>query len=65
LIKPLGPPAKLAALQLLDNDMKPLDLGLCCGEGGALGSKRAHQLPQRCYIVRQDRKIDVHDHESN
>src|ERR1700730_5316129 len=28
-IKPFGTPAKLAALQLLDNELEPFDLGLC------------------------------------
>jgi hypothetical protein len=63
LVNPFGPPAKLGALQLLDNEMKALDLGLRCGEGGALGRKRTHQLLQRCYIVRQGGKIDVHARE--
>jgi hypothetical protein len=60
LVQPFGPTTKLAALQLLDDQMKPLDLGLCCGEGGALSRQRAHQLLQCCYIVRQGGKIDVH-----
>ncbi len=29
IIEPLGAPAKLAALQLLDNEPEPFDLGLC------------------------------------
>jgi hypothetical protein len=27
-IEPLGPPAELAALQLLDNEIEPFDLGV-------------------------------------
>jgi hypothetical protein len=42
-IKPLGAPAKLAALQLLDDEVEPFDLSLGIGEGGALGCERAHQ----------------------
>ena len=41
-IEPLGAPAELAALQLLDDELQPLDLGLRLGESGALGRKRAH-----------------------
>ena len=32
-IEPLGAPAELAALQLLDDELKPFDLGLRLGEG--------------------------------
>ena len=64
-VQPFSPPAKLAALQIFDDEMKPLDLGLCCGEGGALGRKRVHHPLQRRYIVRQCCKIDVHDRETS
>ena len=60
-IEPLGAPAKLAALQLLDDEMEPLDLGLCLGEAGALGRERAHQPLQRLHIIRQGGEIDVHE----
>jgi len=39
LVEPLGASAELAALQLLDDDVEPLDLGLCFVEGHALGGK--------------------------
>ena len=32
-IEPLGAPAELAALQLLDDEIEPLDLGLRLGRG--------------------------------
>ena len=39
----IGAPAELAALKLLHDQTKPLDLGLRLGEGsGALGGQRAH-----------------------
>jgi hypothetical protein len=38
LIEPLGASAELAALQLLDDEVQPLDLGLCFGKGRALGA---------------------------
>ena len=60
-IEPLGTPAELAALQLLNDELQPLDLGLCLGEGGALGRERAHQPLQRLHIVRQSGEIDVHE----
>ena len=60
-IKMLGPPAELAALQLRDDKVEPLDLGLRLAEAGALGCERAHQLVQRLYIIRQGGEIDVHD----
>ncbi len=60
-IKPLVPPAELAALQLLDDEMEPFDLGLRLVEAGALGCERAHQLLQLLHIIRQGGEIDVHD----
>ena len=54
-------PAKLAALQLLDDEMEPLDLGLRLAETGTLGSERTHQLLQCLYIIRQGGEIDVHE----
>src|SRR5712671_7154902 len=38
-IEPLGPPAELAALELLDNESEPLDLGVCLAQTGALGRR--------------------------
>jgi hypothetical protein len=60
LVQPFGPAAKLAALQLFDDEMKPFDLGLRCGEDSTLGCQYAHHPLQRRYIVRQGGKIDVH-----
>jgi hypothetical protein len=37
LIEPLRTPAELAALQFLDDEMEPFDLGLRLAEAGALG----------------------------
>ena len=65
IIKPFSPPAKLAALQLLDDDVKALDLGLCLAEVGALDCERAHQLLQYSYIVRQRGEIDIHDEQKS
>jgi len=50
-VQPLGPPAKLTALQLLDDEMQPFDLGLRLAEAGPLGCERAHQLLQRLHII--------------
>jgi hypothetical protein len=55
-----GAPAELAALQLLNNEMEPFDLGLCLAKRGALDCERAHQLLQCSHIVRQGGEIDVH-----
>ena len=41
-IKMLGVPAELAALQLFDDEPEPFDLGQGFAEAGALGRKRAH-----------------------
>lgn len=60
-IEPLIPPAELATLQLLDDEMEPFDLGLRLAEAGALGCERAYQLLQRLHIIRQGGEIDVHD----
>ena len=60
-IEPLGAPAELAALQLLDDELEPFDLGLRLAEAGALGRERAHHLLQRLHIVRQGGEIDVHE----
>ena len=46
------PPAELAALQLLDDEVKPFDLGIRFAQTGTLGCERAHQLLQRLHIVR-------------
>ncbi len=63
-IEPLGAPAELAALQLLDDEVEPFDLGLRLAEAGALGRERAHHPLQRLHIVRQGSKIDVHETQS-
>src|SRR5258705_8655147 len=59
-VKPLGAPAKLAALQLLNDEAETFDLRLCFSEAGAFGRQRAHHSLQRLHIVRQGSKIDVH-----
>jgi len=59
-IEPLGAPAELAALELFDNEIEPLDLGVRLTQTGALGRERAHQLLQRLHIIRQCGEIDVH-----
>jgi hypothetical protein len=60
-IEPLRPLPELAALQLFDDEMEPLDLGLRLAEAGALGSERTHQSLQCLYIIRQGGEIDVHE----
>jgi hypothetical protein len=59
-IQPLGTLAELAALELLDDEMKPLDLGVRLAQSGALGRERAHQGLQRLHIIWQCGEIDVH-----
>ncbi len=59
-VKPLGAPAKLRALQLLNDQAEAFDLRLCFGEVDAFGRKRPHHPMQRLHIVRQGGKIDVH-----
>ena len=59
-IEPLGLAAELAALQLLDDEPEPFDLGLGFAEAGALHRERAHHALQRRHVVRQRGKIDVH-----
>jgi len=59
-VKPLGAPAKLRALQLLNDEAEAFDLRLCFGEVDAFGRKRPHHPMQRLHIVRQGGKIDVH-----
>lgn len=51
-IEPFCPPAELAALQLLDDEVKPCDLGIRLAQTGTLGCERAHQLLQCLHIVR-------------
>ena len=46
------PPAELAALQLLDDEVKPFDLGIRVAQTGTLSCERAHQLLQCLHIVR-------------
>jgi len=60
-IQPLGTPAELVALQLFDDEVEALDLGLCLAERGALGCERTHQLLQGSHIVRQSGEVDVHE----
>ena len=62
-IEPFGATAKLAALQLLNNEPQAFDLGLRLREVGAFGRQRPHYLLQRLHIVRQCGKIDVHEPE--
>ena len=64
IIEPFGAPAKLVALQLLNDEAEPFDLGPRLCEGGAFGRKPAHHPLQRFHIVRQGGKIDVHACES-
>jgi len=59
-VKPLGAPTKLAALQLLNDEAETFDLRLCFSEVGAFGRQRPHHPLQRLHIVRQGSKIDVH-----
>jgi hypothetical protein len=61
-VEPFGAPAKLAALQLLDDEPQPFDLCLRLTEVGAFGRERAHHPLQRHSIVRQG-TIDVHEPE--
>lgn len=60
-IEPLGPPAELAALEFLDNEIEPLDLGVCLAQTGALDRESAHQTLQRFHIIRQCGEVDVHE----
>jgi len=62
-IETFGAPAELVALQLLDDEVKPFDLGLRLGESSALDREEAHQLLQRLNIIRQRGEIDVHENE--
>jgi hypothetical protein len=62
-IEALGAPAELVALQLLDDEVKPLDLGLRFGESSALGGEGAHQPLQCLNIIWQSGEIDVHENE--
>lgn len=55
--------AKLAALQLLNDEPQPFDLRLRLGESGAFGRERPNYPLQRLHIVRQGGKIDIHEHE--
>ncbi|EAQ33461.1 hypothetical protein NB311A_06813 [Nitrobacter sp. Nb-311A] len=59
-IEPLSPAAVLVALQPLDDEIEPFDLGLRLAEADALGYKRTHQLLQRLHVVGQCGEIDVH-----
>ena len=60
-IQPFGAPAKLAALQLLNDEPEPFDLRLRFGEVDAFGRERPDHPLQRVYIIRQSGKIDVHE----
>jgi hypothetical protein len=59
--QPFGPPAKLAALQLLHDQPQSLDFRLSRGERGAVGGKGPHHPLQRLHIVRQCRNVYVHE----
>jgi hypothetical protein len=45
-IEPLGPPAELAALELLDNELEPFDLCVRLAQAGALARART----KRCNV---------------
>ena len=60
-IQPFGAPAKLAALQLLNDEPEAFDLRLRLGEVGAFGRERSDHPLQRLHIVRQIGEIDVHE----
>src|SRR6266403_4861602 len=60
-IEPFGAPAKLAALQLLNDEPEPFDLGFCLSERGTFGCERPDHPLQRVYIIWQGGKIDVHE----
>src|SRR3984893_9284271 len=62
-IQSLGAPAKLTALQLLDNEPEPFDLRLRLSEVGAFGRERPDHPLQRLHIVWQIGKINVHEPE--
>ena len=59
-IEPFGAPAKLAALQLLNDEPEAFDLRLRLSEVGAFGRERPDHPLQRLYIIWQNGKIDVH-----
>jgi hypothetical protein len=60
-IEPFGAPAKLAALQLLNDEPEAFDLRLRRCEVDAFGRERPDHPPQRVYIIWQSGKIDVHE----
>src|SRR5229473_761004 len=60
-IQPFGAPAKLAALQLLNDEPEAFDLRLRRCEVDAFGRERPDHPPQRVYIIWQSGKIDVHE----
>src|SRR5712671_6679165 len=62
-VKPLGAPAKLAALELLNDEAETFDLRLRLSDVGAFGRKRPHHPLQHLHIVWQIGKIDVHEPE--
>ena len=50
-IEPLGAPAELAALQLLNDEPETFDLSFCLSKGGAFGCERPDHPLQRLDIV--------------
>ena len=64
-IEAFGTAAELMALQLLDDEVEALDLGVRLAERGALGYQRTHQLLQGSHIVREGGEINVHEEESS
>src|ERR1700694_1610456 len=60
-IQPFGAPAKLAALQLLNDEPEAFDLRLRRREVGAFGRERPDHPLQRLHVVWQIGKIDVHE----
>src|ERR1700676_5148384 len=59
-IQPFGAPAKLAALQLLNDEPEAFDLRLRLSEVGGFGRERPDHPLQRLHIVWQIGEIDVH-----
>src|ERR1700731_3203046 len=59
-IQPFGPPTKLAALQLLNDEPEAFDLRLRLSEVGAFGRERPDHPLQRLHIVWQIGEINVH-----
>src|SRR5258705_4398306 len=61
IIEPIGVPAKLVSLQLLNDAPEPFDFSFCLSRGGEFGCERPDHPLQRLYIIWQSGKIDVHE----